>query len=299
MTLQEQLEKLMSETGIKQSDVAKGIGQSDSMVSQWRKGLYKGDNAKVDEAIANFIQREQKKREINDLEMVFCHTETTKRVMNFLETVHQSRGQGLFIGRAGMGKTTIQREYARRHPDVILLEVSPTYTPAVILKTIAKKIGANSSGSLNDIYEAILEKLTGSGRMILADEAENLSTRSLEILRRLRDQAKIGLLLAGTMRLKTNLIGRHGELEQLFSRVGCTFILPERTADDELTQILRITLPSLGMQLNQKIVKSANGSLRRLENLMYYLDRASKQSQTEINAEMLQVVEKWLLAHGD
>ena len=197
-----------------------------------------------------------------------------------------------------MGKTTIQREYARHHPDVILLEVSPTYTPAVILKTIAKKIGASHSGSLNDIYEAILAKLTGSGRMILADEAENLSTRSLEILRRLRDQAKIGLLLAGTMRLKTNLIGRHGELEQLFSRVGCTFILPEHTADDELAQILRITLPSLGMELNQKIVKSANGSLRRLENLMYYLDRASKQSETAINEEMLQVIEKWLLAHG-
>lgn len=299
MTLQEQLEKLMSETGIQQSDVAKGIGQSDSMVSQWRKGVYKGDNAKVDEKIANFIQREQKKREIQDLEMVFCHTETAKRVLAFLETVHQSRGQGLFVGRAGMGKTTVLREYAHNHPDVILLEVAPTYTPAVILKTIAKKIGASGSGSLNDIYEAILEKLTGSGRMILVDEAENLSTRSLEILRRLRDQAKVGLLLAGTWRLKTNLIGRHGELEQLFSRVGCTFVLPERTADDELAQILRITLPSLGMELKQQIVKVAGGSLRRLENLMYYLDRASKQSNTAINHEMLQVVEKWLLAHGD
>ena len=45
-------------------------------------------------------------------------------------------------------------------------------------------------------------------------------------------------------------------------------------------------------------MKSANGSLRRLENLMYYLDRASKQSETAINEEMLQVIEKWLLAHG-
>ena len=124
MTLQEQLEKLMSETGIQQSDVAKGIGQSDALVSQWRKGVYKGNNAKVDEAIANFIHREQKKREIKDLEIVFCRTETAKRVWAFLEMVHQSRGQGLFVGRAGMGKTTIQCEYARHHPDVILLEVS-------------------------------------------------------------------------------------------------------------------------------------------------------------------------------
>ena len=60
MTLQEQLEKLMSETGTEQSDVAKGIGQSDALVSQWRKGVYKGNNAKVDEAIANFIHREQR-----------------------------------------------------------------------------------------------------------------------------------------------------------------------------------------------------------------------------------------------
>ena len=93
MTLQEQLEKLMSETGIQQSDVAKGIGQSDALVSQWRKGVYKGNNAKVDEAIANFIHREQKKREIKDLEIVFCRTETAKRVWAFLEMVHQSRGQ--------------------------------------------------------------------------------------------------------------------------------------------------------------------------------------------------------------
>lgn len=292
MTLQEQLEKLMSETGIKQSEVAKGIGQSDSLVSQWRKGLYKGDTAKVDNAIANFIQRERKKREIKDLPMIFTQTATAKRISAMLESVHRIGGLGLLYGVAGMGKTTTLREYARSHPDVILIEVNITYTPSALLKIIAKKLGLEVAGSLNDINEAILEKLAGSGRMILVDEAEYLSVKSLEILRRIRDHAKVGLVLAGLPKLLSNLVGRRGELAMIYGRVGGTLPLPDKVADGELSQIVGVTLPNLPDSVVQLMVQKACGNPRQLWQLMEQSHSASQTGKVAIDAQMIEEIEK-------
>ena len=69
-----------------------------------------------------------------------------------------------------MGKTTALRHYAELHPDVELIDAMPTYTPAVLLTTIATKLRLLVSGSQNDLIEAILSLLSDSGRMFVFDE---------------------------------------------------------------------------------------------------------------------------------
>lgn len=295
MQLQQKLLQFMQVNGLSQKTVAKAIGENQGALNQWLQGKYKGTSEKFDLAVQAYLEREMGKQAIKQLEQVLANTETTKRILFHAQAVHQSCDNGLLYGNAGMGKTTALRHYAKQNPDVILLEVTMTYSPSVVLKTIAKKVGVPVSGSLNDINEAILAKLSGSGRMIIVDEAENLSTRALEILRRLHDIAGVGLLLAGTKRLLVNLVGRHGELAQLHSRVGKTLALPEVVADDELTQIARLTLPSVSDTLLKEIVKHAQGSPRRLWKMMDNCDRYSKSHQEPINAEMVQVAKQSLL----
>lgn len=297
MQLQQKLVQFMQVNGLSQKTVAKAIGENQGALNQWLQGKYQGNSDKFDLAVQAYLEREMGKQAVGSLEYVLANTETTKRILNFMSSVHATCDDGLLYGNAGMGKTTALRHYAKQHPDVILLEVMPTYTPAVVLKTIAKKIGVQTSGSLNDVNEAIVAKLSGSGRMIVVDEAENLSTRSLEILRRLHDIAGVGLLLAGTARLVVNLMGRHGELAQLYSRVGKTFQLPERVADDELAQIARVTLPNISVVLINEIVKCANGSPRRLWKMMENCDRWSKLHQEPINADMVQAVKQSLMGN--
>ena len=249
----------------------------------------------MEQLIGAYLSREQGRLAVSRLAKQWVETATAKRMIGLLAAAHRDRENALLYGQAGMGKTTALRHYAAEHPDVVLIEAMPTYTPAVVLKTIAKKLGIPVSGSLNDINEAILGKLTDSGRMIVVDEAENLSTKSLEILRRLHDNADVGLVLAGMPRLRSNLMGRHGELAQLFSRVGYVLELPESMADKELAQICQHTLPELSEVLSNKMVQRANGSPRRLWKMMTIADRTSKETGDAINADMLEQLDKMLL----
>uniref|UniRef100_UPI00129A9791 AAA family ATPase n=1 Tax=Eikenella corrodens TaxID=539 RepID=UPI00129A9791 len=125
--------------------------------------------------------------------------------------------------------------------------------------------------------EAVIKKLQSSGRLLIVDEAENLSTRSLELLRRLHDLAGIGLVLVGTPRLLSNLKGRHGELEQLYSRVTLHWDLGDSVPREELDAIARATLPELAdkAKLRGKIIEKAGGSPRRLFKILSNMYRMS------------------------
>lgn len=295
MKLQQRLAQFMQVHNVSQNQVAKGIGKSAAAVNQWLQGKYAGDNDALEQLIGAYLSREQGRLAVSRLAKQWVETATAKRMIGLLAAAHRDRENALLYGQAGMGKTTALRHYADEHPDVVLIEAMPTYTPAVVLKTIAKKLSLPVSGSLNDINEAILSRLTDSGRMIVVDEAENLSTKSLEILRRLHDNAEVGLVLAGMPRLRSNLMGRHGELAQLFSRVGYVLELPESMADKELAQICQHTLPELSEVLSNKMVQRANGSPRRLWKMMTIADRTSKETGDAINADMLEQLDKMLL----
>lgn len=295
MNLQDQLNQFMQTHHVKQEDVAKGVGVSSAMISQWRQGKYMGKNEDVEIKVAAYLERERGKLARPELTQVFVNTPTAQKMLQMLRLAHLERENGVLYAQAGTGKTTTIRHYAKQYPDTIVLEVNPTYTPAVVLKTIAKKIGANATGSLNDINEAVLEKLSDSGRLIIVDEAENLSTKSLEILRRLHDHAQVGLVLVGMPKLLVNLMGKRGELAQLYQRVGLHLPLPEKVANNELAQIARVTLPSLPDDALKEMVLMVNGSPRRLWKAMKLIHSMSQTHNTEMNVEMVHEAKQMLI----
>ena len=76
--------------------------------------------------------------------------------------------------------------------------------------------------------------MKGTGRLLIIDEAEQLSYKSLEMIRRLHDKSGIGVLLAGMHKLLGNLRGIRGEYAQLYSRVGMAVKLePLQEADTQ------------------------------------------------------------------
>lgn len=299
MRLQDQLNQFMQTHNIDQETVARGVGVSSAMISQWRQGKYMGNNEKVEAKVAAYLEREKGKLSKPELESVFVSTPTAQKMLDMLRLTHLSRENGLLYAQAGTGKTTTIRYYAQQYPDVILIEADVTDTPSVVLKSIAKKIGTSTVGSLNDIKEGILEKLTNSGRMIIVDEAEQLSTKSLEILRRLHDKAGIGLVLVGMPRLLSNLLGKRGELAQLYQRIGLHLPLPDKVANNELAQIARLTLPSLPENALKEMVLMAHGSPRRLWKAMKLVYGMSQSHNEPINVDMVAEAKRMLVQYGD
>lgn len=297
MTLQEQLNQFMQAHNIKQETVARGVGVSSAVISQWRQGKYMGNNEEVEARVAAYLERELGKLSKPELTQVFVNTTTAQKMLDMLRLTHLSRENGLLYAQAGTGKTTTIRHYAQQYPDVILIEADVTDTPSVVLKSIAKKIGTSTSGSLNDIKEGILEKLTQSGRMIIVDEAEQLSTKSLEILRRLHDKAGIGLVLVGMPRLLSNLLGKRGELAQLYSRIGLHLPLPDKVANNELAQIARLTLSNLPEDALKELVLMVNGSPRRLWKAMNLVHGMSQNHNEPINVDMVHEAKRMLVQY--
>ena len=277
MSYAEKLQNHMNRYKVSQNQVAKSLGKSKAMINQYLQGKYPGNVEELDEIVAAYLKREAKRLKQPKLAEKILETDTVQTITALLETAYEECQNGVIYGRAGLGKTTALRVFAKQNPEVVLIETLTTYTPNVLLKNIAKKIGVELRGSTNDINEAVIKKLQSSGRLLIVDEAENLSTRSLELLRRLHDLAGIGLVLVGTPRLLSNLKGRHGELEQLYSRVTLHWDLGDSVPREELDAIARATLPELAdkAKLRGKIIEKAGGSPRRLFKILSNMYRMS------------------------
>lgn len=140
----------------------------------------------------------------------------------------------------GTGKTHALREYRRQHPDTVLIEATPGMTASVLLDALVEESGAvvrtagrYTGGSLAERMRAVIRTLRGSDRLLILDEADTTTAATLEHLRRIRDVAEVGVVLAGTERLRPMLQDPRGRFGQISSRVGFwPPVIKSVTADD-------------------------------------------------------------------
>ncbi len=303
MSYAEKLQNHMNRYKVSQNQVAKSLGKSKAMINQYLQGKYPGNVEELDDLVAAYLKREAKRLKKPKLAEKIIETNVVQTITALLETAYEECQNGVIYGRPGVGKTTGLHIFAKRNPEVVLIETLTTLTPSALIRTIARKIGVELRGSTNDINEAVIKKLQSSGRLLVVDEAENLSTRSLELLRRLHDLAGIGLVLVGTPRLLTNLKGRHGELEQLYSRATLHWDLGDTVSSDDLDSIALATMPELEdkARLRSKIVAKADGTPRRLFKIlsnmyrMRYLNTGDDGSILPLDEALLERVETVLI----
>ena len=232
-----QLNELMTQRGWNQTQVARALGKSGAVISQYLQGKYPGDVASLENAIAALINREAEKAKARRLTVSFVRTYTATRCLEVIKLAHLDCDINVIYGDAGMGKTMIMRQYAAENPGAILLEADPGYTARVVLEELCAKLGLNRRGNMHELSDAIISALRDSGRVLLIDEAENLPLRALEVIRRIHDKAGIGVVLAGMPRLIINLKGKRGELKQLYSRVGFALALGEVLPREDIDAI--------------------------------------------------------------
>ena len=120
----------------------------------------------------------------------------------------------------------------------------------------------------------------------MVDEAELLSTRSLEFIRRIHDLTGVGVVLAGMPRLLVNLKGKNNELAQLYSRVGFACDLGNALPDDDLALLAESALGT--DEFNAPLIKACKGNARRLSKLMRGVVRSSEINGVPISAELVE-----------
>ena len=264
MSTIEELKAFAEAQGLTQGQLAAKLGVSTATVNQYLQGKYKGDTAALDAKAQQLMARSREKAK--EVKQAFVETTSAKNMLEICGLAHALSDIYLIIGDAGLGKTVALREYARRHPDVILLETEPTYNAKVLLQTIAAALGLTPARTNHEMMTAICDRLRGSERLLIVDEAELLGLKPLEILRRIHDLTGIGIVLAGMPRLRANLRGAHGEYKQLFSRVGFCCDLKNALPAEDIAQISEAVLGS--SEHNELLYQVSGGNARRLTKLL-------------------------------
>lgn len=279
-----QLKNHMTQTGMNQTQVAQALGVSNAVISQYLKGVYKGKVGDVDDAVRRLIGRHKDKVVEQKFNADFVSTLVARRCLDVIHFAHVEGDINVITGAAGLGKTQALKEYVKQNPDVILVEVEPSCSPKVLLKTLCAELSLNENGLNHELFSRITQKLC-FGRLIVVDEAELLSTKSLEYLRRIHDLTGCGVVLTGLPRLIINLKGKHGELAQLYSRVGLSCELGNTLIEEDIALLAESGLGT--SEHNVVLFKASQGNARRLNKLMRGAIRVSEMHKRPIDADVI------------
>jgi DNA transposition AAA+ family ATPase len=237
----------------------------------------------------------------------FIITKEHRRFTEFSNTVRKHRYVGLCYGQAGVGKTLSARHYANWNlSEQLLLSWGPRdpsdatvytalaqsravfYTPTVNeslrelreeLKRLISRVGICINQAINcEIIISTNDDPSSLVELLIIDEAERLSTTTLEYIRDLFDRTNIGLILIGMPGIEK----RMARYPQLYSRVG--FAHHYRPLHgDELSFVLTHHWRQLGLTLDNAdftdsqaiaaIARITGGNFRLLHRLFVQIER--------------------------
>ena len=275
------------------ASVARAVGVSQSALSQYMNGSYPGNTARIEEMIAQFLERDSEKQKNPKRNIEFVKINNAKRIFEVLRMAHLDGEIAVITGDAGLGKTFSVREYARVNRDVILIEANLSYSTKTIIQELHRKTGGDGAGSINQLMKDVIERLRESGRMLIVDEGEHLPTRALDLLRTINDQTGIAVVLTGLPRLMHNLKGRRGEHAYLYSRVGLVLRIHELEGED-VKAIVTSYFPGAN-GVTEDFEKICQGNARRLSKLLLRTQRISEINGGKLTHKMVQLAKELIV----
>lgn len=291
-----QLKDVMDTHGYSQGQVARAIGRSVTAMNLYVQGKYNGDIADMEERIGNFIRRVREKQNALRIDERFVSTPTARKGLEVLAYAHQECEICVLYGAAGLGKTMTLKEYARRDDAVIFIEADPGYTARTLLEELCGRLKQNKNGNIHTLIDLCVEKLKGTGRLLIIDEAELLPYRALEVIRRLHDKAGIGVVMAGMPRLITNLKGKRGEFAQLYSRVALALDMGNSLDREDFDQIAVDLMPEAEDQkIRNALYDQSKGNARRLFKLARGVYRTCDISKKDVSVTAIEKFSEMLI----
>jgi len=272
---------------------ADAMGISSPRLSSFLSGKYKGNVKKTQEIVQSFVDLVKERGLYQQSEIEFVpEIENTKMILNIVRLTHVQRTIGIITGRSGFGKTMALQNYAAEHKDVIYIEVDSSYSPKVLMQEIHQACGYNGTGHLNKMKKEIVNKLNGTGRLLVIDQAEYLSDKSLDLLRTIHDKAKIGLLIAGLPKLMENVKGIGGIHEQIYTRIGAALEL-NPLKNEDMIKLINTYIP--GTKHYKEIIEKVRRNARVLWILTREAKRIAEGRGTEITTEIIDIAHRQLV----
>lgn len=217
-------------TGSSWTELARSTGVPHGTLSSFGGETYGGDNERIARQIFRYRQHLASQAEL-DIEAPeipgFIDTPTSKRLVSILRWGHRGRVVVAAMG-PGTGKTETCRHYRDCHSNVWLTTMKPSTAnmnnmQIELLSVLGEK---DAHGGSQQLSRRIVDRVRGTGGLILFDEAQHLTEKAIEEIRSWHDETGVGVALIGNATVVGRLEGgsRKAAYAQLYSRVAMRHI---------------------------------------------------------------------------
>ncbi len=214
----EQIKAWLSERDYKQAALARLARVSASTLSQILGGSYATSPSKMLVNVANAMKHAD---DTASDTLAPVETSVFRLALTACQMARRYRNFAVLSAFVGTGKTFALKHYQSTTPNTYLIEATPTMTMQSLIKLMARTMaGYEGRGSIDDKFQAVIASVKDTNSLLIVDEADTLTPHVLHTLRRLRDLANIGIVLAGTEHLTGLIRPAHGQFDQIRSRTG-------------------------------------------------------------------------------
>lgn len=204
--MREWLKAFRDDNSLSWKDLEKATSIPGSTLGLFVNDKYMGQNQPIADKIHQYRQLLQT-QSILDIEAPvippYYDTPTASEVHNLLSWSQRGKMVYAALG-SGIGKTMAIKNFRTLYPNVFVAEMEPSSSAlAPMLASILEALGEqNASGSTQGMNRRIREKLSNMrNALVIVDEAQELTIKSIEELRRIHDRTGTGIALVGDIRL--------------------------------------------------------------------------------------------------
>lgn len=277
----------MEKEQLSQSLVGRSLGVSGATVSQYLSSKYQGDVDGLDERVRQYLDTEAARAEHMRLPQIpVVHTTAFVAVTNGIQKAVQKKALVSVTGKPGVGKTTAIKEYIRTHSSAISIDVHRGYNSRDLFSDLCEALSLPVKGTLHSQLKRVVEKLNGSGRLIIVDQAEYLPQMALDMLRSVRDFAGIPIVLVGLPVLNEIIQGDKRNFSQFSSRMHLRIKADGLTAKDE-EAIIRAYLPDASSDIVTTLRQIGGESARVLVTLIDWSLDLCRYSKLTLSADVV------------
>jgi len=190
--------------GLSHTGIARAIGYSSGAVSTYLSGKYAGNLASIEVAIREWLR---------DLTIVATtgvptiDTDISRLMHKRFEEFRINRELVLMVGNAGIGKSRAIGRYLLDHTLAIGFRALPWRSGMnAIAEDLSKAAGINRLAKGEKRWDAILDRTTGSGRILIVDDAQELAPRALQCCVDYHEETGNPVCLIGLPAIKQKLL---------------------------------------------------------------------------------------------
>lgn len=284
--------KSLNDSGVSYRKIASSCGYTGATISGYINETYKGNIEKLEHILKGYLKNLALRKKLKQYNPHFCDLSNSRKVFASCKMAHVDKVMNVIISDSGLGKTEALKEYSKRYPTSILIEVDATYNTKRLFQVIHEKLGRSGQGVLGDIYSDCVEAFAEADILLIIDEAEYLPKKALELIRRIYDKAQIGIVLSGMPILLQNIRGLHSEYRQIFTRIAASMKLSPFNKED----VQKIACSQLGLlpadnEADKVLIETLYSECRRngrtLSMLIFQSIRISESQKVNITPTLI------------